>query len=216
MALTGKTVNIIGAGSLGSFTALLLAKMARAFSWELRLFDFDSVEAHNLRNQLFREADVGVSKVAALADILRLLCGETLALSATEAKIDNETFLRDAIIVLVDNMKTRREAFEAAKYRADVSLFVDARSGGSAAMVYALNPRDPDQVRRYEETLYNDEEAVPAPCADERTAPTIFAIAAAIARILALYENDALAGFIETLINFEQLPNLKSSEHKED
>ena len=131
-------------------------------------------------------------------------------------RVNRATPLHGIVVVTVDNMKARREAFEAAKYRADVSLFVDARSGGDGAMVYALDPRDPDQVRRYEETLYEDEEAIPAPCADERTIPTIFAIAAAIARILALYANGGLHSFIEILLNFEKLPIISGKEYKED
>ena len=211
-----RDLNIIGNGSLGSFTALALVKMARAFGWRLKLFDFDTVEPKNARNQLYREEDAGAPKTEALAALLRHLGAADAAVMPVPGRVNRATPLHGIVVVTVDNMKARREAFEAAKYRADVSLFVDARSGGDGAMVYALDPRDPDQVRRYEETLYEDEEAIPAPCADERTIPTIFAIAAAIARILALYANGGLHSFIEILLNYEKLPITSSKEYKED
>lgn len=209
-------LNIIGNGSLGSFAALVLLKMTRAFGWRLKLFDFDIVEAHNVRNQLYREEEVSASKTEALTSLLKLLGGVDAPVEPVSGRVDRTTPLHGVVVVTVDKMKERREAFEAAKYRADIDRFVDARSGGDAAMVYALDPRDPDQVRRYEETLYSDEEAVPAPCADERTIPIIFAIAAAIARLLALHAEGKLHGFIEILVNFEKLPILGSKEYKED
>lgn len=209
-------LNIIGTGSLGSFAALALSKMARAFGWRLKLFDFDTVEAHNALNQLYREEDAGAKKTEALLSLLKYLAGADLPAESVPKRASRKTALHGIVVVTVDTMKARREAFEAAKYRADISLFVDARSGGDGAIVYALDPRDPDQVRRYEETLYDDEEAVPAPCADLRTIPTIFAIAAAIARLLAIHAEGKLRGFIETLINFEKLPTLQSREYKED
>ncbi|MDP3947223.1 MAG: ThiF family adenylyltransferase [bacterium] len=211
-----KDLNIVGNGSLGSFTALALLKMARAFGWQLKLFDFDTVEAHNVLNQLYRKEDVGTPKTEALAALLKYLGGADTSILPVPGRVDRNTPLHGVVITLVDTMKARREAFEATKYRADVSLFIDARSGGDGAVVYALDPRDPDQVRRYEETLYKDEEAIPAPCADERTIPTIFAIAAAIARLLALSESKELRNFVEILLNFEQLPILSSKSYKED
>ena len=46
-----KTINIIGAGSLGSFATLLLSKMFDLFACPIKVIDFDTVVSHNVRNQ---------------------------------------------------------------------------------------------------------------------------------------------------------------------
>ena len=49
-------VTILGAGSTGSFIAFVLAKMGIK---EIKVVDFDKVEAHNIPNQYYRLKDVG-------------------------------------------------------------------------------------------------------------------------------------------------------------
>lgn len=199
-------ITIVGAGSLGSFTALLLAKMAKGLNWSLRLCDFDKVETHNQRNQLFKRADVGRSKVEALKDLLEIISDVDISIST--GRITAESELDGIVIALVDSMKSRKEIFEAVKYCANVPLLVEARSGGDVAVIYAFDPRDPDNVKIYESTLHSDAEAVPAPCADPQTVDIIFEIAALIGKLLSLHSKGKLRGFFEVLINFEDLPSI--------
>ena len=58
-------VTIIGAGATGSFTALSLAKMGIR---NITIYDFDTVEEHNLPNQFYRQCDLGKRKVEALRE----------------------------------------------------------------------------------------------------------------------------------------------------
>jgi len=58
-------IDIIGAGGIGSFTTLALAKMG--FN-NLRVHDFDVVEDHNVASQFFKEPQLGMYKVDALRD----------------------------------------------------------------------------------------------------------------------------------------------------
>lgn len=60
-------VHIIGCGSVGSTVA---ENIARFGITKLDLWDFDTVEAHNVSNQMFRQTDVGKSKVKALKGLL--------------------------------------------------------------------------------------------------------------------------------------------------
>ena len=51
--------HIIGCGSIGSNVAELLARYGVE---RITLWDFDTVEPHNIANQLFTEEDVGAPK----------------------------------------------------------------------------------------------------------------------------------------------------------
>jgi tRNA A37 threonylcarbamoyladenosine dehydratase len=63
----GTPITICGAGALGSWLA---ENLARQGFQTMRIIDFDRVEAHNLGNQLYTQADVGAFKVLALQNLL--------------------------------------------------------------------------------------------------------------------------------------------------
>lgn len=60
-------VHIIGCGAVGSSIAFILAHCGVT---NFVLYDDDTVESHNIANQMFREKDIGRPKVEALRDIL--------------------------------------------------------------------------------------------------------------------------------------------------
>ena len=60
-------IHIIGCGSVGATVA---ENIARCGVKNITLWDFDVVEPHNLANQIFRQHDVGKTKVEALLGIL--------------------------------------------------------------------------------------------------------------------------------------------------
>jgi len=60
-------VTLIGAGSIGSTTALWLGKMGIQ---DIRIFDDDIVQEHNWSNQMFRETDIGKPKGEALYQVM--------------------------------------------------------------------------------------------------------------------------------------------------
>ena len=209
--MRSKELCIVGNGSLGSFAALLIGKMASLFGWRMRFLDFDKVERHNLQNQLFREKDIGRHKSEALAELIAEM--SSASPKAEVAKATELTPFRGAVVVLVDNMAAREAAWLACRYNYNVHFFVDARSGGDLALVYAFDPRDPDCVTRYEESLYGDTEADAAPCANPRQAPILFFVASVIGELLARYEEQfpERAEFIQTIISTtrEGLPDLE-------
>src|SRR3990172_12168799 len=71
-ALKKAHVTIVGVGGLGSFAALALAKMGVG---TLTLVDGDTVEEHNVANQLYGPEQLGLLKVEACRDNLRRLNG---------------------------------------------------------------------------------------------------------------------------------------------
>lgn len=198
-------VNIIGAGSLGGYTSLLAGKMSPYLGCHLSVFDFDSVELKNVQNQIYRSSDAGHLKIHALRKILRFVNG--IPLKVENKKVAADTDLSGVVVVLVDSMKARKEIFQASQYKADVIYYIEARTGGNVALVYAFDPRDRDWVLRYEKTLYSDEGAANLVCALPETVPTLWMVASVIASILVRLNNQRIFRneFLETVINMEDL-----------
>lgn len=184
-----KDLYLIGNGSLGTFAGVLIGRLANRFGWRIKLIDFDKVERHNLENQLFRKSDIGRPKTEALAGLISEF--STAEPEPVIATAGEETEFNGIVVVLVDNMAARRAIWEACRYNINVPLLVDGRSGGEDASVFALDPRDPDCVHRYEGHLYTDGEALPAPCANARQVPMLFLIAGTVGEILARYEEQS-------------------------
>lgn len=206
-----KIIHCVGAGSIGSFTDLLLAVIARNLNLELALYDFDIIERGNLVNQLYWKPDLGrrkkkVLKVAALKKIIRRF-SDTLVY-ASRKKVGGKTPLSGIVVVMVDSLAARREIFRAVKFNTGVSLYIDARSGGKHATVFTLNPLDIDQVRIYEKTL--EGQAAPPPCADPNTMPILSLIAGVIGQLILLYKDERPLHLSRTLINIDKLPIVDS------
>lgn len=168
-------VTLIGAGAVGSFTALTLAKMGVG---HLDVYDGDSVESHNLPNQWYRLTDLGHSKVDALKDILE-------AFSATEVICHAGNFTAqpvEAIVIsAVDSMDARLSLWRHIKRCRRVTLYLDARMGAEVGKVLAIRPSDPEDVRAYEEELYPSSDALQAPCTARATTYCATGLAAFIA-----------------------------------
>src|SRR5205823_6205091 len=115
-------LTLIGAGGIGSPLALALAKMGCR---QLALYDPDTVEAHNLPNQMYRLSDVGRPKVTALAELLCQFASPQL--EVRQEAVRDQT-LRGLVISAVDSMAARQQIWHGCvRYRAAVPLYVDAR-----------------------------------------------------------------------------------------
>lgn len=169
-------VTVVGCGGIGSFVVLALAKMGcRA----LAAYDDDRVEAHNIPNQAYRLADVGRLKVDALADLAREVAGVALQVRAERVR---EQRLQGIVVAAVDTMAARREIWlRGVRHRAAVPLYLDARMGAEVARILTVRPADPDDIRRYEASLYADEETVVVPCTAQAIVYTGFSIAGLVA-----------------------------------
>ena len=189
-------VTIVGAGGIGSPVALALAKMGCR---KITLYDPDVVEAHNLPNQFYRLRDVGRAKVDALAELL----GE---FASSEIRAVPETVagqpLRGVVISGVDSMASRERIWrESVRWRAAVPLYIDARMGAQVGRVLTVRPVDPDDVRRYEATLFSDEDSSEEPCTARAIIYTTLGLASLVANQVkrhALgepYERDLLVDF---------------------
>ena len=103
--LRKKTVTIVGLGSLGSFTALLLAKNGV----NLNLIDFDKVSVENLSSQLYSRKDLKKYKARALSKYLKRINPEIKIKSINTRLTSSNLKLLDSDLVIdcTDNLETR-------------------------------------------------------------------------------------------------------------
>lgn len=144
-------IAIMGAGTIGSHTALLLARMGFE---NITVYDFDTVEDHNIGHQMYRLKDVGVKKVDALKDLILEATGVEIKTSEDNGREGIET---DILILGVDSMAARKAISESSTFH----YLIDGRMGGETFNLFYINEYERD---RYKKSLYSDEEAVELPC----------------------------------------------------
>lgn len=180
-------VTIIGAGATGSWLALALAKLGID---NISIWDFDIVEEHNVPNQAFGIGDIGRAKVASLADIIEENTGtELLSIYNKEFK---DQRLQGIVFLMVDSMKARKEIWDnSIKMKSAVKLLVEPRMGLNEGRIYNVNPMDLNQIKRYEECWYSDDEAEVSACGTSQTViTTALAVSSWCARQLINFHAD--------------------------
>lgn len=156
----GKRVDVIGAGAIGSRVILALAKLGIS---NIHVWDFDTVAAHNIANQVFGNDDVGKLKVDAVAELVERQTGTVI--TKHPVKVEGGEPLGPVVFVLPDTMDSRKTIFEKSlRYRPSVALMIEVRMGTDNGRVYAINPCEPAQVKYWEGTLYTDAEAEVSAC----------------------------------------------------
>lgn len=185
-------LNIIGAGAIGSFTALTLAKMG--FN-DISVWDADTVESHNLPNQFYRECDIGKPKVLALKEIIQAFTGTEIK---TYQEIFKERNISGITISGVDSMDVRMEIWRKIKFNMHVPLYIDARMGGEVMSVIAVNPMNILDIKRYEVSLYPSKEALKLRCSQQAIIYTLLHVAGYVANTVKRYVMDE--GYPEQVI----------------
>lgn len=175
-AFGDKRIDVIGAGATGSRIALSLAKLGVS---NLHVWDFDSVESHNIANQAFRLQDIGKLKVEALAEIVKELTG--ISIVQHNEMVDGSQKLGEIVFVLTDTMASRKEIFEKGlKLKPWTKVFFETRMGVSDYRIYSINPLKPAEYKAYDGTLYADEAAEVSACGSKiSVGPTAEAVSAA-------------------------------------
>lgn len=132
-------IHIIGCGSVGSTVA---ENLARSGVTNMTLWDFDTVEPHNLANQMFRQKDVGKTKVEALLDILKEINPDVV--DGVELKPDGwkGKMLSGYVFLCVDNIDLRREIVQLHMDSPYVKAMFDFRTRLEDAQHYAADWSD--------------------------------------------------------------------------
>lgn len=129
-------IHIIGCGSVGATVA---ENLARCGITKFTLWDFDSVEPHNIANQIFRKKDIGKPKVDALVDILTEINEEI----ADEVKVEREGWrdqkLSGYVFLCVDNIEVRKTIVDKHFNNPYVTAMFDFRTRLEDAQHYAAD-----------------------------------------------------------------------------
>lgn len=186
-------ISIIGCGSVGSFTALALAKMGMK---KLALWDFDKVRRHNLPNQFYMEKHLNKDKIESLIDLVHNFTSEVKL--KNKGKLTNKSvILSDIVILTTDTMKSRKLAYEKSKLL--TRYLIDARMGGQVMVIYTVDLKNPEQVKNYEKTLHSDEEAEDIKCTEKSIIYNVLGVGSMICNQLKKQLNKELYPFMVSL-----------------
>lgn len=187
------TINIGGAGGIGSWTALFLSR-AGFYTY---VQDFDTIETHNIGGQFFRPDDTGFFKVDILQKLIYEFTGFHTCSVSTEA-VGNYTPGYLFMISAFDNMKARKMFFEAWKkslinygVSSKDGLFIDGRLSMEGYEIYCVTP---DKIKEYEETLFLDEEVEDLPCTMKQTTHVAAMIGSQITALFTNHVTNIRAG----------------------
>lgn len=196
---------IIGLGGIGSFAAVSLAKLGLP---TITAIDFDTVEPHNVPNQFFTTAQVGLPKALAIADTCESLSDthvHAVPMDFSSALGADEPYMHTPLIISgLDSMAARSDVWSHIRLNPRTKLYLDARIAGQLIVLYAVNPTNIDSIDAYEATLHSDEDALPAPCTERG----VIDVGMAVGSLLTKLTRDFYAGIdIDpvTIFNIESL-----------
>jgi len=171
-------ITIVGAGAVGSCTAMSLAKMG--FS-NIRVIDYDKIEYVNMNNQFYKFSDVGRKKVEALSDIVREFAN--LQISILTKKYVKEKY-EGIVISAVDSMNVRKKIWKNHKGNSGTKLIIDPRMSAEFAVIHTVDPNNVQQNSEYQNTLYSDNDSVREACTAKATMYTAFLLGGQVAKIV--------------------------------
>jgi len=182
------SIEIIGAGGIGSWATLALTKMGCK---NIKIRDHDKVEIHNTASQLFGENSVGESKVAALTKYILDLTGEAILVSEYEWKPVGVPFIGPIVISAVDSIETRIEIWKQILESPGVELYIDGRMAGDLIRIYSIplhsGPKDWDPMIEYAKTLVP---VKPGPCTARAVVYNTFVCGGFIANLVKKYAKE--------------------------
>ena len=172
-----KKVTVIGTGSVGSFVVLTLSKMGIK---NIEVWDDDIIEEHNLSNQFYPNASVGMLKVEALKDMIREMTGEILTVNKDRFEWGRILGYPDIVISAVDSIVARREIWKSILNNLNVKLYIDARMGGELMRIFTV--RGQEDYSFYENSL--KEEGIQLPCTERTIIYNVTIISGLVALII--------------------------------
>jgi molybdopterin/thiamine biosynthesis adenylyltransferase len=201
--LASLSATIIGAGAVGSFTSLALAKMGVG---KLKVYDDDGVTDHNLPNQFYRVADAEQSKykVEALQEIIRDFSGTEIEIKRQMFDDEHDhTLNTNLVIAATDSITSRRYVWERYLRSRTCVGFLDARMGGEYGVVYAVFNKAALR-EKYTATLFPPEQAVELPCTERSIIYNVLPLAGFLCRGVKAYVNKEPFPF-ENILNLRDM-----------
>ena len=150
-------IHIIGCGSIGSTVA---EELARYGITNIRLYDFDTVEPHNLNNQSFRQQHIGILKTEALASMLYEINPEIEKHIKLYPEGYTDQNLSGYVFLCVDSIELRRQIVTDNRYNKFIKAMFDFRTRLTDAQHWAADWNDYKMVEAFLKSMsHSDEEA---------------------------------------------------------
>lgn len=182
-----KKVILAGLGGIGSWVALLLARLNIK---GLVLYDPDLVERVNMAGQLYGRYDVGSYKVGAITAMISTFA-EYYRYTTFGERFTSNSLTSNIMICGFDNMAARKVFFErwldhvnSNPTEKSTCLFIDGRLNAEEFQVLAVKGDDNDAIEKYRtEWLFDDSEVEEATCSYKQTTFMANMIASVIVNI---------------------------------
>lgn len=149
-------IDVIGAGATGSSIVLFLAKLGAT---NIHVWDFDTIESHNLSNQMYGPSHIGMAKVDALYEVVQYLTG-TKIVPHNEKVTEDTDIPGKYVFLLVDSIAARREiADNCLDGNMSTQTCIETRMGVETGWVYTFNPNVPSELAAWKATLPESDDA---------------------------------------------------------
>jgi hypothetical protein len=164
------SILIIGAGSIGSYATLALAKVG--FS-NITVIDDGMVEEENIAPQFFTIKQMRKAKVEALKSSIKLHTNSDITAikeRVTELNIKEifSVIKPKVVISALDSMDGRKQIlYGLSRVMSDCYLFLDARMSIQFLSIISLDPYLSGHREWYSKTLFSDENAVQEACTNK-------------------------------------------------
>lgn len=172
--IQNKTITLAGVGGIGSYVGFLLARMKPL---SMFIYDADVVEAVNMSGQLYGQSDLDISKVTALATMVRNYANYS-SVFALQERFTRESEASNIMICGFDNMEARKIFFEKwvehvmlkPEEEREKCLFIDGRLAAEEFQVLCIKGNDGYNINRYRDNfLFSDAEADETVCSYKQT-----------------------------------------------
>ena len=144
------TIKVFGVGSVGSHTALTLAKIGFK---NIEVYDRDIVSEENISAQAYMIKHIGMTKVEAISNLIFEYAGITPIqfFGSITPETDIEILPNTIYMCLFDSIEARKMVFD--KLKGYPVLFIDSRIGGFNMRYYFIRCDNSIEVEEYEKTL---------------------------------------------------------------
>jgi hypothetical protein len=196
-----KPITVVGAGGIGAATVVALAKTGFE---NITVYDFDTIEEHNMPNQLLPlyqdvseydpntghpyldwESTIGQHKATTLYSLTYRLAGVEIV-PVSSRYVDQP--LGEIVISAVDSLDARRAIWKQAAQSLDTLFLLDGRMAITSMDLYAVDMLDEGIIEKYVQSL--EGEASELPCTARATMFNSFIIAGHLVALLVAYLNE--------------------------
>jgi hypothetical protein len=156
----GTEITLGGIGGIGSYLSLFLSRL----ECKMITYEYDIIDEPNIGGQLYSYNQVGKSKFEASKFNNDMFCKGTNMINL--GKFQSSSFVTPICFSAFDNMAARKLMFEKWSALENREIFIDGRMLLQSGQIYIVTK---GLEKKYESTLFNDNEVQDQPCSAKAT-----------------------------------------------